>query len=282
LSSPDLLFGFGSDMAQRNIVGVAAANPEVARQGVLLRKYGQEVIRHTAGKRVHGTNKNLSLAERDELLKDIYQMIGWARGAVHLMRQRLHEQNPALYDAFGSFRSNMLSAGARRRRDGPLRRRPACATPTGAASSSTTSPARTTWDLIEEEGQALDLHEVPLPARAWARRGWYRVGPLARVQNCDFIPTPRAERERQRVRRHGQAAPGARHAGLPLGAHDRDAARHGGDRRAAARRRPSAAASDLVPPARQERGVGVIEAPRGTLIHHYRVGDDDLVIRCAT
>ena len=52
---------------------------------MLLRKYGQEVIRHTAGKRVHGTgsvpggvNKNLSLAERDELLKDIYQMIGWA------------------------------------------------------------------------------------------------------------------------------------------------------------------------------------------------------------
>ena len=62
LSSPDLLFGFGSDVAKRNIVGVAAAYPEVARQGVLLRKYGQEVIRHTAGKRVHGTGSEIGRA----------------------------------------------------------------------------------------------------------------------------------------------------------------------------------------------------------------------------
>ena len=78
LSSPDLLFGFDSDAARRNIVGVAEAFPDIARQGVLLRKYGQEVIRHTAGKRIHGTgsvpggvNKNLGLDERDELLADI-------------------------------------------------------------------------------------------------------------------------------------------------------------------------------------------------------------------
>lgn len=101
LSSPDLLFGFSSKVAKRNIVGVAAAYPDVARQGILLRKYGQEVIRHTAGKRVHGTgsvpggvNKNLSLAERDELLKDIYQIIGWCRAAVQIARQ-LFEQNLA-------------------------------------------------------------------------------------------------------------------------------------------------------------------------------------------
>src|SRR5690242_2814965 len=55
LASPDLLFGFDSDVAQRNIMGVAAAYPDIARKGVLLRKYGQEVIRITAGKRVHGT-----------------------------------------------------------------------------------------------------------------------------------------------------------------------------------------------------------------------------------
>jgi len=47
LASPDLLFGFDSDAARRNIVGVAAEFPDIARQGVLLRRYGQEVIRHT-------------------------------------------------------------------------------------------------------------------------------------------------------------------------------------------------------------------------------------------
>jgi hypothetical protein len=109
LSSPDLLFGFGSDPAKRNIVGVAAADPETAKKGVLLRKYGQEVIRLTAGKRVHGTgavpggvNKSLSIDERDLLLKDAYQMVAWSREAVHLIRS-LFEQNLAEYNAFGRF-----------------------------------------------------------------------------------------------------------------------------------------------------------------------------------
>ncbi|MBL8477965.1 MAG: nickel-dependent hydrogenase large subunit, partial [Sterolibacteriaceae bacterium] len=111
LSSPDLLFGFGSDPASRNIVGVVAAHPEVAKKGVLLRKYGQEVIRMTAGKRVHGTgsipggvNKSLAAEERAELLKDIYQMVAWSREAVGIIRG-LFEQNLAQYNAFGRFRS---------------------------------------------------------------------------------------------------------------------------------------------------------------------------------
>ena len=55
LASPDLLLGFESEVAKRNIVGVAAAFPDLARQGILTRKFGQEVIRHVAGKRIHGT-----------------------------------------------------------------------------------------------------------------------------------------------------------------------------------------------------------------------------------
>ena len=70
LSSPDLLFGFGSDLQRRNIVGVLEAYPKIAMQGVTLRKYGQEVIRVITGKRVHGTgalpggmNKSLTIED---------------------------------------------------------------------------------------------------------------------------------------------------------------------------------------------------------------------------
>jgi NAD-reducing hydrogenase large subunit len=115
LSSPDLMFGFDSDVARRNIVGIAAEYPDIARQGVLLRKFGQEVIRLTAGKRVHGTgaipggvNKNLSRAERDFLLKDIYPIIAWSREAVHLAK-RLFEQHLAQYNSFGRFRAHTLN-----------------------------------------------------------------------------------------------------------------------------------------------------------------------------
>jgi len=115
LSSPDLLFGFDSEAGQRNIVGVAAAYPEVAKQGVLLLKFGQEVIRLTAGKRVHGTgaipggvNRALSRPERDRLLAEIESVICWSRQAVQLVK-RLHAADPAFYDGFGTFRSNLLS-----------------------------------------------------------------------------------------------------------------------------------------------------------------------------
>ena len=82
LSSPDLLFGFSSPIAQRNVVGVAQAHPDVAKKGILLRKFGQEIIRITSGKRVHGTgavpggiNKLLTAQERDFLKQDVPQML---------------------------------------------------------------------------------------------------------------------------------------------------------------------------------------------------------------
>jgi NAD-reducing hydrogenase large subunit len=101
LASPDLLFGtdgtatsaFGAPPAQRNILGVAAKFPELAVQGVMMRKYGQEVIQATAGKKIHGTgavpggvNKNLSLPERDALLQGLPQMLAWSRTAVQIAR----------------------------------------------------------------------------------------------------------------------------------------------------------------------------------------------------
>ena len=55
LSSPDLLFGFDADVAIRNVIGVAGKFPDLAVQAVLMRKYGQEIIKATAGKKIHGT-----------------------------------------------------------------------------------------------------------------------------------------------------------------------------------------------------------------------------------
>ncbi len=81
LSSPDLLFGFDADPAIRNVIGVIQKYPELGVQGVMIRKYGQEIIKATAGKKIHGTgaipggvNKNLSIQERDAFLKDIDQI----------------------------------------------------------------------------------------------------------------------------------------------------------------------------------------------------------------
>jgi len=284
LASPDLLFGFGSDMARRNVVGVIAAAPETAKKGVFLRKYGQEIIRMTAGKRVHGTgsvpggvNKSISVEERDLLLKDIYQMVAWSREAVQIIRG-LFEQNLAEYNAFGRFRSHSMSLvradGAMDLYHGGLRARQV----DGTLLFDHFDYGRY-WDVIGEDVKPWSYMKFPYFKILGVDDGWYRVGPLARVVNCDFIPTPLADRERKQfIAFDDGSATGstlgyhwARMIEMLYAAeaikdllHDEDLVGH-----------------DLMAAGgtRQERGVGVIEAPRGTLIHDYRVNEDDQIVR---
>ncbi len=292
LASPDLLFGFDSEVARRNIVGVAQAHPEVARQGVLLRKWGQEVIRATAGKRIHGTgsvpggvNKPVSREDRDLLARDLAQMTDWAQQAVALV-QRLHQANPALYDHFGSFRSSLMSLvradGAMDLYDGALRLRDA----DGALLVDGASDQRY-MDLIEEEVRPWSYMKFPYLRSLGPATGWYRVGPLARVQNCGFIPTPLAEAARRDFIAHGGGA--LVHATLAYHWARMIEMLHAVEVIGELLDDPDILAGELTAadPALGQRGeqgqregVGVIEAPRGTLIHHYRVGDDDLVSHC--
>ncbi|MBI4986119.1 MAG: Ni/Fe hydrogenase subunit alpha [Rhodocyclales bacterium] len=283
LASPDLLFGFGADVATRNVVGVIAAAPEVAKKGVLLRKYGQEVIRLTAGKRVHGTgtvpggvNKSLSVAERDLLLKDIYQMVTWSREAVQIIKG-LFAQNLAAYNAFGRFRSHSMSLiradGAMDLYHGGLRARDM----DGKTLFDHFDYARY-WDVITEGVKSWSYMKFPFFKSLGEEAGWYRVGPLARVANCDFIPTPLADKERVEF----LAYDGGSVAGATLGYHWARMIEmlHAAESIKDLLHDDDILGSDLMAKGeRQERGVGVIEAPRGTLIHHYRVNEDDQVIR---
>jgi len=281
LSSPDLLFGFGSEVGRRNIVGVAQQYPDIAKKGILLRKFGQEVIRLTAGKRVHGTgavpggvNRSLTADERKDLLKDAYQMIAWSRDAVRIIKE-LHQQDPALYDHFGTVRSSFMGlvapGGSLDLYHGVLRARDA-----DGRILFDQEDYQTYDRLITEEVKPWSYMKFPYFTAMGPEAGWYKVGPLARVQNCDSIPTPFAEHERRELVAYGGGKPlhgslafhWARMIEMLFAAetikdllHDDDLSgtelRTGGERR--------------------REGVGVIEAPRGTLFHHYQVGDDDLV-----
>ena len=283
LASPDLLFGFGSDIAKRNIVGVVAAHPEIAKKGVLLRKYGQEVIRMTAGKRVHGTgsvpggvNKSLSPEERAALLKDIYQMVAWSRDAVGMIRQ-LFEQNLAEYNAFGRFRSAGMclvrADGAMDLYHGGLRARDV----EGKTLFDHFDYGRY-WDVIAEDVKPWSYMKFPFFKSLGADDGSYRVGPLTRVTQCDSIPTPLADMERQEF----MAYDGGSVTGATLGYHWARMIEmlHAAENIKDLLHDDDITGHDLMATgSRQERGVGVIEAPRGTLIHHYRVDENDLVIR---
>jgi NAD-reducing hydrogenase large subunit len=284
LSSPDLLFGFDSEVGIRNVARVAAEHPDIAKKGVLLRKYGQEVIRATAGKRVHGTgsipggvNKSLSAEDRATLLKDIYQIVAWSREAVHLIK-KLHLANPALYNSFGSFRSNIMSlvgnGGALDFYHGTLRARD--------------ENGRIIFDNVDyqnyrqylsEEVKPWSYMKFPFITSLGPEAGWYKVGPLSRVQNCDFIPTPLAEAERREFVDFGGGS--MVHATLAYHWARMVEMLHSAETIKDLLHDDDIVGGELVTEGEHEsRGVGVIEAPRGTLFHHYRVDENDVVTFC--
>ncbi|KAA6185833.1 Ni/Fe hydrogenase subunit alpha [Thiohalocapsa marina] len=281
LSSPDLLFGFDDPVAHRNIIGVLDAHPDIARQGVLLRKYGQEVIRITSGKRIHGTgaipggvNKAVSASERDLLQADIGQVVQWAVDGVALMK-RLFGANAAAFQRFGTIDANSLSLvrpdGELELYHGGLRARDA----TGSVLFDHADVADY-QDLLAEQVKPWSYMKFPFIRALGPEAGWYRVGPLARVGNCDAIDTPLAERERQEFVAMGQGRP----VQATLATHWARLIEllHCAEAIERLLQDPDLGGRDLLLQGEPRRlGIGVIEAPRGTLFHHYEIDADGLV-----
>jgi NAD-reducing hydrogenase large subunit len=106
LAAPDLLFGFGAPAEKRNIFEVIKEQPELGRRAILMRKFGQEIIEATAGKKIHGTgaipggiNRNLPIERRDHFLSTIDEMEDWAGRARACAR--LHAEHEDLVPSSG-------------------------------------------------------------------------------------------------------------------------------------------------------------------------------------
>jgi NAD-reducing hydrogenase large subunit len=284
LVSPDLLFGFDADPAIRNIIGVAKKFPDLAVQGVMLRKYGQEIIKATAGKKIHGTgaipggiNKNLSIAERDEFLKDLNQILVWSRGAVKIARDYTVEHLKDLA-GFGSFESNHLSLiradGAMDLYHGNLR-----AIDADGKKIFDQVDYQKYLDYIREEVRPWSYMKFPFIRSLGTEKGWYRVGPLSRLNTCDFIDTPEAEVERKAFTALTKGRPN--HVTMAYHWARMIELLHSAEKIAALLHDPDLQGTDLVAKGdRRGEAVGLIEAPRGTLFHHYRVNENDQITMC--
>ena len=284
LSAPDLLFGFGADLTKRNIFEVIKENPELGLRAVLMRKYGQEIIEATAGKKIHGTgaipggiNRNLDIATRDRLLAQADQMLEWAQDALAIARNYVQD-NAGLVASFGTFPSNHMALV--REGDGALdlyHGRMRALDPKGAP----------IFDMLDYN----DYHKVLVEdVRSWSYMkfpfikdlgpdiGWYRVGPLARMNTASFIDTPLANDAHRALRAFSG---GLNHS--TLGNHWARMIEvvHCVEKIRELLHDPDLQGTDLV--AKGERrfeGIGVIEAPRGNLIHHYKVDEHDQVTYC--
>ncbi len=288
LSSPDFLFGFDADPEMRNVVALTRSEEfrELAIQGVMMRKFGQEVIRLTAGKKIHGTgaipggiNKNLSPEERDFLLKgddplNARKMVEWAQSAVDLFKD-YYKKNREFVDHFSRFPSNHLSLV---RDDGAL-------DIYHGLLKAVDSEGRVIFDNVDyqeyldfigEEVRSWSYMKFPFIKSLGKEKGWYRVGPLARLNTCDFIPSPQAQKEFEIFKDHTGGKPN----NFCLHTHWARLIEtlYAAEMIKELLEDPDLQGNDLVTKGEKKKeGVGLIEAPRGTLFHHYSINDNDLI-----
>lgn len=286
LASADFLLGYDSDPALRNVIGVIQQFPELAVQGVMMRKFGQELIAATAGKKVHGTgaipggiNKNLSIAERDHFLNgadpmNATKMISWAYDALQLFKD-YHSKNAQFVDNFAQFPSNHLSIvredGALDFYNGLLR----CVDSEGNKIIDMIDNQEYN-KYIEEEVKSWSYMKFPYLKILGPEKGWYRVGPLARLNTCDFIPSPLAQKEFEIYKAYTNGKPN----NMCLHMHWARLIEtlHAAEVIKDLLNDPDLQNTDLVVKGKKrEQGVGIIEAPRGTLFHHYAINDDDTI-----
>jgi NAD-reducing hydrogenase large subunit len=286
LASPDLLFGIDSDPLMRNIIGVALKHKDLAVQGVMMRKFGQEIIKVTAGKKIHGTgaipggiNKNLSVEERDTFLNgadpmNIDKMVDWAQAAVDLFKD-YHKNNKELIDTFAAFPSSHMSLvrkdGAMDLYHGVLR-----AVDADGKKILDDIDYQDYLNYIEEDVKSWSYMKFPYLIHLGAENGWYRVGPLARLNTCDFIPTPLAQKEFEIFKAYTNGKPN----NMSMHMHWARLIEllHSGEMIRDLLNDPDLQKDDLVIKGTKcNEGVGLIEAPRGTLFHHYRINDQDQI-----
>jgi len=287
LSSPDLLFGMDADPAKRNIVGVIEAHPSLARDGVALRKFGQEIIAILGGKRIHpgwsvpgGVSAPLSIGQRDQMLKMIPEALAisqrtltWYKGVIEQFRDEIR--------TFGNFPSlfmGLVTPEKAGKHDALLDHYDGVLRFVDASGNIVADQVESTQygDYIGESVESFTYLKSPYFKPMGYPDGIYRVGPLARLNIIDRCGTPLADNEWTEFR--------ALRRGVILSSFHQHYARlievlYGVERIEQLLNEPDILDKNVRAIARPSRseGIGVSEAPRGTLMHHYKIDENGLI-----
>jgi NAD-reducing hydrogenase large subunit len=283
LSAPDLLLGLDSDPAGRNVAGLLESHPDALRDGIALRKFGQQVIERLGKERIHpswpvpgGVNTPMDPAAREKTLAEWPAAMAIIKRTLALWKNTV-DAFPNEIDSFSNFPTMYCGLvgpdGSLRLYDGNLR----FIGPDGAIVADQVKPD----DYATYIGEAAltdSYLKAPFYKPLGLADGIYRVGPLARLNVADRCGTPEADSElaeyRQRLgigaeRRIVQSGFHYHYARLIEAMYALERMKELLDDPAilGTKVRAHAGVNNL-------EGIGVIEAPRGTLIHHYKVNDD--------
>ena len=281
LSAPDFLLGWETKPETRNVFGVIAANPDLARAGIRLRQFGQELIEILGGKKIHpawavpgGVRSPLSEAGRTRIRNWLPEAYGTAKIALDLFRKLL-ETHKSEVQIFGNFPSLFMGLvgpdGSWEHHGGKLR----FVDSSRSVIADQLEP-QDYKEFIEETVQPDSYLKSPFYKPLGCPDGMYRVGPLARLNVCDRIGTPQADAELKQFRSLGHGAVTSSFLYHFARLIEIVACLESIER---ALDDPDLLSEDLRADAgiNKLEGVGVSEAPRGTLFHHYTVDRDGLI-----
>jgi len=273
LAGPDLLLGFDSDPKTRNVIGIIQANPELAVKAVNLRKFGQEIISTLGGRRIHpnfaipgGVNKALTNADRDSIMAGLDDSIKTIQIGISVMKdwaQRNAEDIAKFAPLKSGYFGLVTPNNSLELYDGDVR----LVDVNGDQLEK--FDGRNYLDYIAEHVESWSYLKFPYYKKLGWPQGVYRVGPLGRLNAVDQIDTPLANKEHKIWKSLNSGLPventlyyhyarlvealfAAERVGILLGD-------------------PDILSRDILNTRQNFKGegVGIIEAPRGTLFHHY-------------
>ena len=283
LAGPDLLLGFDADPATRNVIGLVQANPGLALKAVNLRKWGQEIIHILGGRRIHpnfavpgGVNRALLPADREAILAGYDEAIATIRAGLTIMKEWA-AHNMEDIQKFAVFSTGYMGLTTPENGlelyEGPIRLIDHAGNPLEQF------PVKDYLDYIAEHVEDWSYLKFPYYKKMGFPQGVYRVGPLGRLNLAEKIDTPMANIELKAFK----AINGGKPVENTLYYHY---ARLIETLFAAERVKILLNDADILSKDVlnthqdiQGAGVGVIEAPRGTLIHDYTTDGNGKMLR---
>jgi NAD-reducing hydrogenase large subunit len=281
LASPDLLLGMDSDPAKRNIFGLIEAHPAMAADGVRLRQFGQQIIELLGGKRIHpswvvpgGVNGPLTAEHREQILAAIPEALSIAERTLDWFKSQMERFREEIR-SFANFPTLFMGLvgedGGLEHYDGKLRFMDA-----GGRLVAGPIDPNTYAEHIAELAHPWTYLKTSYYKPLGYPDGIYRVGPLARLNIIDGCGTPRAGQEWAEFRELDR--------GAVLSSFYYHYARlieilYAVEKMQQLLNDPEILDTNVRAhaSANNSEGIGVAEAPRGTLMHHYKVDANGLI-----
>ncbi|MBM4240913.1 MAG: Ni/Fe hydrogenase subunit alpha [Euryarchaeota archaeon] len=292
LAAPDLVLGPDADPAERNVVGIIKKDPDLAKMAIKTRKIGQNITSVVGGKPIHpvtaipgGQSKGITAEERDQLLSETKEAIGLIEAGVEVAKP-LFAQYSEVIDVLGpveTYFGGLINNGNLEFYDGPMK----IIDKDGNAFAE--FGVSDYLDHIQEKVQPWSYLKFPFLKNVGFPDGNYRVGPLARLNLVDAVPTEKAGalfgefRDNYGIAQNTLLYHYARLIELMYAAERsiellEDNAIIGTELRDPLKE-PLMTIEEAKESSARKRGVGIVEAPRGSLIHDFEVDGAGIIAR---